>query len=239
MRASRRSTAARSGRRRRHGAGAPRRRAGPRPDPDLAVGGPCGSRRAAVTRSGKCRWISESRLDCRSVGPPGRDGVNNSAPDSRRTLAITVPDAPAWRVRLTDSVRNDFAPRAVPALPPRRREKRTCPLWARVAVAGGSRGSGVAEPCPLLGPSVDRDNGGVQVNGQRAGQVGGPAACGPQALEELAGDRVELADVCQRNDRSQVPRVEGAREALKTSPVAPARSRAVSSIESPRPAPPR
>ena len=36
-------------------------------------------------------------------------------------------------------------------------------------------------------------------------------ASGPLPGEQLAGDRIELADVCQRNDRSQVPTVDGAR----------------------------
>ena len=49
---------------------------------------------------------------------------------------VSCPAAPAWRSRDTVSVRNDLALRAAPALPPRIREKITCPVSGRVASRG-------------------------------------------------------------------------------------------------------
>ena len=53
----------------------------------------------------------------------------------------------------------------------------------------------VAERGALLAATVDRDDGGVQVDRQRRGQIGGSGPDGPQPLEKLAADRVVLADV--------------------------------------------
>ena len=50
--------------------------------------------------------------------------------------SVDSPVALAVLARENVSVRNDFAPRAAPAEPPRSREKSTCPVSAQVAMCG-------------------------------------------------------------------------------------------------------
>ena len=52
------------------------------------------------------------------------------------TAYVSGPLAPAERSRLTVSARKLAGPRALPALPPRSRVCRTCPVSARVASSG-------------------------------------------------------------------------------------------------------
>jgi hypothetical protein len=49
---------------------------------------------------------------------------------------VSCPVAPAFRTRLTVSVKKLFAPRADPAAPPRNRLNSTIPVWAQVANCG-------------------------------------------------------------------------------------------------------